>query len=337
MFKKLTKPIKYFTDGLVVITHIIQKIIYYIFYGTFTLILLIPNLLIKLITPKNKDRRLALSGAFVNNSIITAFLIIYLVGIYYIARNYVQEERCKKFSKSLIESTEKIEEIESQVVIIEEPKEEITTTTITEQTTPKYNYVPYNYLDYLTIDPKNYANINNEIVGWLKVDGTNINISVVQAKDNSYYLDHDIYKRKSVTGWIFGDYRNDFENLNKNTIIYGHNMANGSMFGTLQRVNNNYWLSNETYHYIKLNTKTNKTTWKVFSVYTIDPVVDYLQTKFNNVEEYGKFLKKMKSRSIYNFNVEVTTDDYILTLQTCDNVGNKRLIVQAKLFNLDKY
>ena len=144
-------------------------------------------------------------------------------------------------------------------------------------------------------------------------------------------------KKKSLTGWVFADYRNNFSDFNMNTIIYGHNMANGTMFGTMYKVNNSNWLNSDKYHYIKFNTKNKKTIWQVFSVYTIDPVVDYLQVKFESDNSYNNFLKKMKSRSIHDFGVDLSSNDKILTLQTCDATGNKRLVIQAKLYKIEDY
>ena len=78
--------------------------------------------------------------------------------------------------------------------------------------------------------------INNETVGFLTVNGTNINYPIVQHNDNSYYLKRDIYKKKSSMGWVYLDYRNSKNEFDSNNIIYGHSMLNGTMFGTLKNV-----------------------------------------------------------------------------------------------------
>ena len=75
---------------------------------------------------------------------------------------------------------------------------------------------------------------NDDTVGYLMVNNTKINYPVVQASTNSYYLNRDFNKRKNSMGWIFMDYRNNPTNLDKNTIIYGHNIKQGIMFGTFK-------------------------------------------------------------------------------------------------------
>lgn len=79
---------------------------------------------------------------------------------------------------------------------------------------------------------------NPDIVGWIKVNGTNINYPFVQSKDNKYYLTHSFNKSYNSAGWVFLDYRNNNTN-NKNTIIYAHGRTDKTMFGTLKKVLNN--------------------------------------------------------------------------------------------------
>ena len=71
--------------------------------------------------------------------------------------------------------------------------------------------------------------------------------------------------------------------------------------------------------------------WEVFSTYTIDREGYYIKTNFSSDEEYKEFIKTIKARSIYNFNTNVTTNDKILTLSTCTNIGQGRTVVHAKL------
>ena len=92
--------------------------------------------------------------------------------------------------------------------------------------------------------------------------------------------------------------------------------------------------NNSNNYYIKISTPTSNTVWKVFSVYTIEPEVYYLKTNFRT-EPYDKFLNTLKGRSVYDFGIDVTTDDKILTLSTCDNTGTKRVAVHAKMINIE--
>ena len=87
--------------------------------------------------------------------------------------------------------------------------------------------------------------VNNQIVCWIKVNGTNIEYPIVQAEDNSYYLKKNLEKKYNTGGWIFLDYKNKLDGTDKNIVIYGHNMTDDSMFGTLKNVLTEDWYNNE--------------------------------------------------------------------------------------------
>ena len=96
---------------------------------------------------------------------------------------------------------------------------------------------------------------NSDAIAWIKVNGTDIDFPVVKGTDNSYYLTHNFDKEKNKAGWIFADYRNKFDGTDKNIIIYGHNMKNGSMFASLKDVIKEEWYNNENNKYIALITE----------------------------------------------------------------------------------
>ncbi len=173
--------------------------------------------------------------------------------------------------------------------------------------------------------------INDETVGWLKVNGTNINYPVTKHKDNSYYLDHSYYKQKNSHGWIFMDYRNRIDVLDKNTIIYGHRNNYGVMFANLKNVLEKKWYTNKNNQIITFNTLNANMKWQVFSIYTLKDTNDYLINNFTSDVTYSNFIKKIKGRSIYDFKVDVGVNDNILTLSTCYNNAEYRLVVHAKL------
>ena len=173
--------------------------------------------------------------------------------------------------------------------------------------------------------------INNDTVGYLKVNNTNIDYPVVQSKDNDYYLKNDYYKASNRHGWIFMDYRNNSKNLDKNTIIYGHNLANQKMFGTLRYALNSAWYNKTINQIITFNTPEKNMNWQIFSIYKVPVTTDYLKTSFTSDEDYLDFIKLIKERSINDFNIDVTKDDKILTLSTCSNGHDQRLVLHAKL------
>jgi len=175
-------------------------------------------------------------------------------------------------------------------------------------------------------------NINEDTVGWLTVNNTKVNYPVVQTKDNDYYLNHAYDKTKNIAGWIFADFRNNMDNIDKNTIIYGHSGLIGNlMFSSLDKTLNKNWYTNENNLNIYFSIKGKEYSFRIFSIYTIDVTNDYLDINFNNDEDYINFINMIKNRSINNFNVEVTPNDKILTLSTCYKDDSKRLVVHAKM------
>lgn len=172
---------------------------------------------------------------------------------------------------------------------------------------------------------------NPDTVGWIKVKGTNINYPVVQSNDNSFYLYHSFDKSFNYAGWIFSDYRNDLTDLKNNTVIYGHGRLDGSMFGSLKNVFDESWLKDKSNNTIYLVTEEGKTTWEIFSSYTVKAESYYITTDFTNDDEFKEWLQTIKDRSSYDFQKKVTIDDKILTLSTCKNDHGDRIAVHAKL------
>lgn len=184
------------------------------------------------------------------------------------------------------------------------------------------------------IDFNKLINKNPDTIGWIKVLGTDVNYPVVQTNNNDFYLTHSFDKSYNKAGWIFADYINkNLKNneLDKNTIIYGHNRQNNSMFGTLSNVFKEEWLSNKENHYINFSTLNNNMVWEVFSTYTIEKEEYYIQSNFSSDEEYISFLNTIKNRSTYKYDVNISKEDKILTLSTCTNVGKGRTVLHAKL------
>ena len=182
------------------------------------------------------------------------------------------------------------------------------------------------------IDEDNTVNVdfndlllkNNDVIGWIKVNNTNIDYPVVKGDNNNYYLTHSFDKSYNDAGWIFMDYRNNYDILDNNTIIYGHGRKDGSMFGSLNKVLDSSWYLNKDNYEIMFTTLNNKYKFRVFSIYTINSS-DYIDINYNN-----ELLDTIISRSIYDFNVDVNINDRILTLSTCFN-NELKAVVHAKM------
>ena len=174
---------------------------------------------------------------------------------------------------------------------------------------------------------------NSDTVAYLKVNNTNINYVVVKASDNKYYLDHNFNKEYNTCGWIYADYRNNIDELDKNIIIYGHNMRDGSMFGSLSKVIDRSWQQQTENRNIILMTEEYTALYEVFSTYLVKPEDYYISTDFASEGEYQEFLKTILSRSNYNYNVDISNTSQILTLSSCNATGSERIVLHAKKIN----
>ena len=191
-------------------------------------------------------------------------------------------------------------------------------------------------MDMMSVNFDDLKQKNSDTVGFIKVNGTNVNYPIVQSNDNSYYLKHAFDKSKNSAGWVFADYRNNMVNFDKNTVIYGHSRSNQTVFGSLKKVLNKSWYSNKDNHIIKLSTPTENTLWQIVSIYTIKPESYYITTKFSD-EQFKTFTQTIKNRSQINFSGTINENDKILTLSTCEDVaGTTRLVIHAKLIKLEQ-
>ncbi len=192
-------------------------------------------------------------------------------------------------------------------------------------------YWLYQDTPFLNIDFTPLIAENRNTQAWIQVNGTKIDYPVVQTTDNEYYLTHSFDNTFNKAGWIFADFRNNFINLNNNTIIYGHRRLNDSMFGSLKYVLTDEWFNNQNNHLVKISTPTNNTIWQIFSVYAIPAESYYLTAFFPNNLEYQNFLQAITKHSKYDFGTTINYQDKILTLSSCqDDLGN-RIVVHAKL------
>lgn len=181
-----------------------------------------------------------------------------------------------------------------------------------------------------TVDFAALLKINKDVKGWIRFN--KISYPILQGKDNNYYLDKTINGKKNSLGSIFMDYRNNSFN-DRNVVIFGHNAANGTMFGSLKKVfQKDYFDNNEKIIEIT-DVNNNVLKYEIFSYYIIPKEEYYITTSFSSDEEYIKFLNVIKKRSQKNFNTSLDKDDKIITLSTCNgNLGsNNRTVIHAKL------
>lgn len=180
---------------------------------------------------------------------------------------------------------------------------------------------------------------NSDFRGWISLPGAGVDNPVYQTNNNSYYLDHNQNKEKSVYGALFFDYSNNVteEQIDRNLIIYGHEMKNGSMFGSLKKLRNlSFYKENST---IELTLYGKKSVYRIYSLFVLNAskkddegyIYNIYRQNFLNDEDFFSWVSEAKERSIINTNVEVLPEDDILTLITCaGDFDNARLVVMAK-------
>lgn len=197
---------------------------------------------------------------------------------------------------------------------------------------PYWYYIKFSLLD---VDISKLKKENNDVVGWINVNNTNVNYPFVQTDNNDFYLNHSFDKSYNEAGWLFLDYRNDSSFSNKNNIIYGHSRLDKSMFGSLSKVLKSSWYNNKDNHIIRISLENENSLWQIFSVYKIKNENYYITTYFENDNGYLNFLNTMRERSLYDFQTEFNANDKILTLSTCYS-DDEKTVIHAKLIKKSK-
>jgi len=172
--------------------------------------------------------------------------------------------------------------------------------------------------------------VNGDILGWIVIPHTVISYPLLQGEDNSYYLTHTYKKTTSVVGAIFMEYRCSPDLSDFNTIIYGHRMNNGSMFGTLKNYKKqSYWKAHPS---VYVTDDSGSHRYDIFAAYEVSTEGDTFRIAFSSDEEKQAFLDACTGLSVIDTGITPTVGDRVLTLSTCTGNGHAtRWIVQAVL------
>ena len=185
---------------------------------------------------------------------------------------------------------------------------------------------------------------NPDTVGWLYIPGTDIDNSVLQSFDNSYYISRDENRNDSVYSCYFVDCDNPLgavSDFSPNTIIYGHSnlkdTPDGKRFSQLFKFVEPEFAVNTPNIYF--STEEGDYVWRVFSVFYTDISFNYIQTHPEDTE-FNRIVERARAGSLYNYNVDVAAGDKLLTLSTCSvkygNTGDNRFVVMARLLRADE-
>lgn len=177
---------------------------------------------------------------------------------------------------------------------------------------------------------------NPDIVGWISMKKNNgaafIDYPVVQSLDNDHYLRRSFFGDYATGGTIFMDYRCNSTIFSKNSVIYGHNMKDNSMFAQLLKYGNASFYNSAPI--IDYSTLYGEHKFKIFAAFYTTVDFNYIQVSFADRKEFLALVAEARARSVIDTNVDVNVDDSIITLSTCayiDGVENARFVVMGRL------
>jgi len=176
--------------------------------------------------------------------------------------------------------------------------------------------------------------MNNDTVGWIKIEGTKINYPVMQTPTNSdYYLTHNFDKQKSSVGAIYVREACDVWKPSDNVVIYGHRIINDQMFSPLRNyTSKSFWQSHQ---YVTFDTLYERHTYQIFAVFKTSANLGqgYSYHRFNDAvdqADFDQFVSKVKELSFYDTGITPQYGDKLITLSTCEyTLDNGRLVVVA--------
>lgn len=187
----------------------------------------------------------------------------------------------------------------------------------------------------MEVDFKALREKNPDTVGWLYVGSCGISYPIVQGEDNDYYMNHTFEGTVNSSGAIIMDYRDDKYLKDWNTFIYGHNMKNGSMFGSLKKLLNDETLyDSDPYIYVYLPGYIYR--YKIFSYYKDEPDSKMYWTA-DTLQEYRQYIRDALSLSVRDLGVETSEENNMVTLVTCSGsgAGKMRFFVHGEF--IDRY
>lgn len=171
---------------------------------------------------------------------------------------------------------------------------------------------------------------NDDVVGWITMPNTKIDYPVAQSNDNDYYLHRNLDKKKYEPGTVFMDFRNDTLFEDRYSVLYGHNMKDGSMFATLKYYKKeDFYNKNRIFAY---STLYGETKWEIFAAYVSPPTLDLITTDFKDDQAFLDYIASRQKESKYPADIEILATDKILTLITCSyEFHDARFVVHARL------
>lgn len=284
--------------------------------------------------------------------ILLSIIFLFLVGFYVkeSIKNRQINDKLKTIASEVEPQTK--QEIEQETIQNEvkvsqseipdtEPQTELETNSETKENTE--NKIVHKNVEHVNVPTtfnkevsfQNLYNENNDYLFWLYIPNTKIDYPVMMSRDNKDYLHSSFYKEKLYAGTLFIDALSSKRENQDNLIVYGHNMKDGSMFGTLKK-----WRSEKYFNehkFIEIYTETEKRVYLIFAVREVSSNMDLLHYKLDGFtnEEY---IQDARNNNIHFREFE---DQYknnqIMTLSTCMSNDAKRLIINSILLYKTDY
>ena len=263
--------------------------------------------------------------------IICIILLIILIGIVAVwGYKIIVENRANSKYEEIQNTVNSVpKQAETEAVIIETETEEETETE-TEEVQNAFD-IPEKNLDWASL----YAE-NKDIYAWIYIPGTQVDYPVLQsAADDTYYLNHNIDGSYGKPGCIYTEKINSKDFTNYNTVLYGHNMKNGEMFGCLHDYEDKTFFDENPYVYVYTEEKTY--VYEIFAAYTATNAHILNTNDFSTQEGFADYLDNVVYNKALTGNfrndTRVTSDNRIITLSTCTSNSSNRWLVQAVLVN----
>lgn len=169
-----------------------------------------------------------------------------------------------------------------------------------------------------------------DVVGWISIEGMKVDYPILQTDNNEFYLRHNYKGTESRAGSIFLDYRNDANLTDRHSIIYGHVLRNGSMFGQLANYAEMEFA--QRHQFIEIELAGKKINLQVFAAYETTTDFYYIETDFTDTS-FADFIDTIQDKSQIDLQVNVTEQDQLITLSTCTTSVSdaERFVVHAKV------
>ena len=252
--------------------------------------------------------------------IVILLIVILAISSYFFIKEIAENKKENELFEELQEVVQEEEKTTAQNQITDNFKNE--TSNLSSKNVGNYNL-------------ESILKINTDIIGWIKIDGTNINYPVMQNGD--FYLHRNVNKNYSSSGT---PYLAEHCNLktSDNLIIYGHHMKNSTMFSNLDNYKNYNYYKNHKYikFYTLEDNKTIKNDYEIVFAFKTVAYSDkgfkyYNYTKFYDENDFNSFVEKCRNYEFYNTNVKVNYGDKLITLSTCEySQKNGRMVIIAK-------